>query len=172
LELWVFTWISFSYSVIEWNYFSYSISGHVDLSFDSVILLYQDSRYGWLLRLVHSTGASFFFIFIYLHIGRNLYYGSYIFSELWNVGVFIYLILIGTAFLGYVLPWGQMSYWAATVITNLLSAIPYFGRFIVKWVWGGFAVSNPTLIRFFALHYLLPFVVSALVIIHIFFFFI
>lgn len=144
-------------------------SGHVDISFDSVILLYQDSNYGWLIRLVHSTGASFFFLFIYLHIGRGLYYGSYVFPELWNIGAVIYLILIGTAFLGYVLPWGQMSYWAATVITNLLSAIPFLGSILVEWVWGGFAVSNPTLTRFFALHYLLPFVIAALVVIHIFF---
>lgn len=144
-------------------------SGHVDMSFDSVIMLYQDSNYGWLIRLVHSTGASFFFLFIYLHIGRNLYYGSYIYPELWNIGVIIYLILIGTAFLGYVLPWGQISYWAATVITNLLSAIPYLGKIVVEWVWGGFAVSNPTLTRFFALHYLLPFVITALVVIHIFY---
>lgn len=144
-------------------------SGHVDLSFDSVISLYQDSNYGWLIRLVHSSGASFFFMFIYLHIGRNLYYGSYIYSELWNIGVIIYLILIGTAFLGYVLPWGQMSYWAATVITNLLSAVPYLGAIVVEWVWGGFAVSNPTLTRFFALHYLLPFVITALVVVHVFY---
>lgn len=144
-------------------------SGHVDISFDSVIRLYQDSGYGWFIRLIHSTGASFFFLFIYLHIGRNLYYGSYVYSELWNIGVVIYLILIGTAFLGYVLPWGQMSYWAATVITNLLSAIPYLGTVVVEWVWGGFAVSNPTLTRFFALHYLLPFIILGLVVIHIFY---
>jgi len=144
-------------------------SGHVDISFDSVILIYQDSNYGWFIRLIHSTGASFFFLFIYLHIGRGLYYGSYVYSELWNIGVVIYLILMGTAFLGYVLPWGQISYWAATVITNLLSAIPFLGKLIVEWVWGGFAVSNPTLTRFFALHYLLPFVIVALVIIHIFY---
>lgn len=144
-------------------------SGHSDISFDSVISIYQDSNYGWLLRLVHSTGASFFFLFIYLHIGRGLYYGSYIYPEVWNIGVVIYLILMGTAFLGYVLPWGQMSYWAATVITNLLSAIPFLGSILVEWVWGGFAVGNPTLTRFFALHYLLPFVVTALVILHIFY---
>ena len=144
-------------------------SGHSSISFDSVILIYQDANYGWLLRLVHSTGASFFFLFLYLHIGRGLYYGSYVFPELWNIGVLIYLILMGTAFLGYVLPWGQMSYWAATVITNLLSAVPLVGHALVEWVWGGFAVSNPTLTRFFALHYLLPFVVTALVIIHIFY---
>nr|YP_001728980.1 cytochrome b [Brachionus plicatilis]B1GYJ5.1 RecName: Full=Cytochrome b; AltName: Full=Complex III subunit 3; AltName: Full=Complex III subunit III; AltName: Full=Cytochrome b-c1 complex subunit 3; AltName: Full=Ubiquinol-cytochrome-c reductase complex cytochrome b subunit [Brachionus plicatilis]BAG12874.1 cytochrome b [Brachionus plicatilis] len=144
-------------------------SGHSDMSFDSVISIYQDSNYGWLLRLVHSTGASFFFLFIYLHIGRGLYYGSYVYPEVWNIGVLIYLILMGTAFLGYVLPWGQMSYWAATVITNLLSAIPWLGPTMVEWVWGGFAVGNPTLTRFFALHYLLPFVVTALVILHIFY---
>lgn len=144
-------------------------SGHIDTAFDSVILLYQDSNYGWLIRLIHSTGASFFFLFIYLHIGRGLYYGSFIYRELWNIGVVIYFILIGTAFLGYVLPWGQISYWAATVITNLLSAIPYLGQYLVEWVWGGFAVSNPTLTRFFALHYLLPFVILGLVVIHIFY---
>lgn len=148
---------------------SIRFSGHASLSFDSVIIIYQDADYGWLLRLVHSTGASFFFLFLYLHIGRGLYYGSYVYPELWNIGVLIYLILIGTAFLGYVLPWGQMSYWAATVITNLLSAIPLLGSTLVQWVWGGFAVSNPTLTRFYTLHYLLPFVVSALVILHIFF---
>ena len=144
-------------------------SGHSSISFDSVILIYQDANYGWFIRLLHSTGASFFFVFLYLHIARGLYYGSYVYPELWNLGVAIYLILIGTAFLGYVLPWGQMSYWAATVITNLLSAIPFIGTIVVEWVWGGFAVSNPTLTRFFALHYLLPFVVTALVILHLFF---
>lgn len=143
--------------------------GHSDLSFDSVIMIYQDANYGWLLRLVHSTGATFFFIFIYLHIGRGLYYGSYVYPELWNIGVVIFFILIGTAFLGYVLPWGQISYWGATVITNLVSAIPYVGSMIVEWVWGGFAVSNPTLTRFFALHYLLPFILAALVIIHLYY---
>lgn len=144
-------------------------SAHESLSFDSVIALYQDTSYGWLIRLVHSTGATFFFIFIYLHIARGLYYGSYIYQEVWNLGTIIYLLLIGTAFLGYVLPWGQISYWGATVITNLVSAIPYIGNYIVSWIWGGFAVSNPTLTRFFALHYLLPFVILALVILHLFF---
>lgn len=144
-------------------------SGHSDISFDSVVFLFQDSNFGWLLRLIHSTGASFFFLFIYLHIGRNIYYGSYVYGELWNIGVLIYFLLIGTAFLGYVLPWGQISYWAATVITNLLSAIPLIGRLVVEWVWGGFAVSNPTLTRFYALHYLIPFIIVALVILHIFY---
>ncbi len=144
-------------------------SGHSDISFDSVIMIYQDSNYGWLIRLFHSTGATFFFFCIYAHIGRGIYYGSYVYPEVWNLGVVIYLILIGTAFLGYVLPWGQMSYWGATVITNLLSAIPYLGSYLVEWVWGGFAVGNPTLTRFFALHYLMPFVILALVVLHIFF---
>ncbi len=144
-------------------------SAHASMSFDSVISLMQDANYGWLLRLTHSTGASFFFVFLYLHIGRGIYYGSYVYQEVWNIGSAIYLILIGTAFLGYVLPWGQMSYWGATVITNLLSAIPYLGPFIVEWVWGGFAVANPTLTRFFALHYLMPFIVAFLVILHFFF---
>jgi len=144
-------------------------SGHSSLSFDSVILIYQDANYGWFIRLIHSTGARFFFVFLYLHIGRGLYYGSYVYPELWNIGVVIYLILMGTAFLGYVLPWGQISYWAATVITNLLSAIPILGTILVEWVWGGFAVSNPTLTRFFALHYLIPFMVLGLVVLHLFF---
>ncbi len=148
---------------------SIRFSANSSLSFDSVISIIQDSNYGWLLRLVHSTGASFFFVFLYLHIGRGIYYGSYVFSEVWNVGSVIYLLLMITAFLGYVLPWGQISYWGATVITNLLSAIPYFGSFLVEWVWGGFAVSNPTLTRFFALHYLIPFVITFLVGLHFFF---
>ena len=101
------------------------------MSFDSVIIIYQDVRYGWLLRLIHSTGATFFFIFLYLHIGRGLYYGSYVYPEVWNIGVLILLLVIGAAFLGYVLPWGQISYWGATVITNLLRAIPYLGKVLL-----------------------------------------
>lgn len=144
-------------------------SDHISTAFDSVVLLTQDSSYGWILRLLHSTGASFFFFFMYLHIGRGLYYGSFKKINLWNLGVLIYLLLIGTAFLGYVLPWGQISYWAATVITNLLSAIPILGNKLVIWVWGGFAVRNPTLTRFFTLHFLFPFIVTFLVILHIFY---
>jgi len=139
------------------------------LSFDTLINICQDRNYGWLLRLLHSTGASFFFLFIYLHIGRGIYYGCFDKKEVWNLGVLIYLLLIGTAFLGYVLPWGQISYWAATVITNLITAIPLIGNLIVQWVWGGFAVGNPTITRFFALHYLLPFIVRFLVILHLYF---
>jgi len=143
-------------------------SAHVDTAFDSVIYICQDVNYGWLARLMHSTGASFFFLFLYLHIGRGLYYGSYVNVGVWTLGVTIYLILIGTAFLGYVLPWGQMSYWAATVITNLLSAVPLVGSSLVEWVWGGFAVSNATLTRFYTLHFLFPFIVSFLVLLHLF----
>ena len=138
-------------------------------SFERVVIIFQDRNYGWLVRLLHSTGASFFFLFLYLHIGRGIYYGSYNKGAVWRLGVIIYLILMGTAFLGYVLPWGQISYWAATVITNLLSAVPYIGSSLVQWVWGGFAVGTPTLVRFYALHYLLPFVVSGLVVLHIFY---
>jgi len=144
-------------------------SGHAEISFDSVIIIYQDASYGWLIRLAHSTGATFFFLFLYLHIGRGLYYGSYVYTEVWNLGVAIFLLVIGTAFLGYVLPWGQISYWGATVITNLLRAVPFLGKILVEWVWGDFAVANPTLTRFFALHYLLPFVVLALVVFHLVF---
>jgi len=144
-------------------------SAHDTLAFSSIVLFCQDARYGWFLRLIHSTGATFFFIFLYLHIGRGIYYGSFLIAEVWNIGVLIYFLVMGTAFLGYVLPWGQMSFWGATVITNIVSAIPYLGYYIVEWVWGGFAVSNPTLVRFFALHYLLPFIVRFLVVLHLFF---
>nr|YP_011015286.1 cytochrome b [Athousius wudanganus]UBS91008.1 cytochrome b [Athousius wudanganus] len=139
------------------------------LAFNSVIHICRDVNYGWLLRTIHANGASFFFICMYLHVGRGLYYGSFMYTETWNVGVIIMLATMGTAFLGYVLPWGQMSFWGATVITNLLSAIPYLGTSIVQWLWGGFAVDNATLTRFFTLHFLFPFVVMALAMIHLIF---
>jgi len=148
---------------------SIRFTAHVRMSFTSVINICQDSEYGWLLRLIHARGASLFFLFLYLHISRGIYYGSYTKIILWNLGVVIYLVLIGTAFLGYVLPWGQMSYWAATVITNLLRAIPIVGRKLVIWVWGGFAVGNPTLTRFYSLHFLLPFIVVGLVFLHVYY---
>nr|ARH53842.1 cytochrome b [Elateroidea sp. AH-2016] len=141
----------------------------VSLAFNSVIHICRDVNYGWLLRTMHANGASLFFICIYMHIGRGLYYGSFMFSETWTVGVIILLVVMGTAFLGYVLPWGQMSFWGATVITNLLSAIPYLGTTIVQWLWGGFAVDNPTLTRFYTLHFLFPFIVLALSMIHLIF---
>nr|ARH54492.1 cytochrome b [Melolontha hippocastani] len=141
----------------------------IDLAFNSVIHICRDVNYGWLLRTIHANGASFFFICIYLHIGRGIYYSSYYYHLTWTIGVFILFITMATAFLGYVLPWGQMSFWGATVITNLVSAIPYLGNTIVQWLWGGFAVDNATLTRFFTLHFLLPFIIVALVMIHLLF---
>lgn len=141
----------------------------VNLAFDRVNHICRNVNYGWLIRTLHANRASFFFICIYLHIGRGIYYGSYKLYFTWIIGVIILFIVIATAFLGYVLPWGQISFWGATVITNLLSAIPYIGTILVQWIWGGFAVDNATLTRFFTLHFLLPFIVLALVIIHLLF---
>nr|WDE82131.1 cytochrome b [Euphagus carolinus] len=138
-----------------------------NLAFSSVAHMCRDVQFGWLIRNLHANGASFFFICIYLHIGRGLYYGSYLNKETWNVGVILLLTLMATAFVGYVLPWGQMSFWGATVITNLFSAIPYIGQTLVEWAWGGFSVDNPTLTRFFALHFLLPFVIVGLTLVHL-----
>nr|ABW69135.1 cytochrome b [Lanius senator niloticus] len=137
------------------------------LAFSSVAHICRDVQFGWLIRNLHANGASFFFICIYLHIGRGLYYGSYMNKETWNVGVILLLMLMATAFVGYVLPWGQMSFWGATVITNLFSAIPYIGQTLVEWAWGGFSVDNPTLTRFFALHFLLPFLIAGLTLVHL-----
>nr|AXO78661.1 cytochrome b [Sinanodonta woodiana] len=137
------------------------------LAFDSISHIARDVNTGWLLRNMHTIGASMFFMCVYTHIGRGIYYGSYLFTKMWTTGIMLLLTLMTTAFLGYVLPWGQMSYWGATVITNLLSVIPYFGSTTVKWVWGGFTVSNATLNRFFVLHFLLPFVIFAIMIVHV-----
>nr|UPX88621.1 cytochrome b [Pterostichus melanarius] len=144
-------------------------TANIDSAFDSVSHICRDVNYGWLLRTLHANGASFFFICIYIHIGRGMYYGSYKFMHTWMMGVIILFLVMGTAFMGYVLPWGQMSFWGATVITNLLSAVPYLGTMLVQWVWGGFAVDNATLTRFFMIHFLLPFIVSAAVMIHLLF---
>nr|WBR65702.1 cytochrome b [Layahima sp. 2 YZ-2022a] len=141
----------------------------INLAFNSVTHIIRDVNYGWLIRTLHANGASFFFICIYLHIGRGLYYGSYMFMHTWSVGVIILFLVMATAFMGYVLPWGQMSFWGATVITNLLSAIPYLGTTLVQWLWGGFAVDNATLTRFFTFHFLLPFIVAAATMIHLLF---
>nr|YP_010393352.1 cytochrome b [Corydoras aeneus]UPY81569.1 cytochrome b [Corydoras aeneus] len=135
-------------------------------AFSSVAHICRDVNYGWAIRNIHANGASFFFICIYLHIGRGLYYGSYLYKETWNIGVVLLLLVMMTAFVGYVLPWGQMSFWGATVITNLLSAIPYIGNDLVQWIWGGFSVDNATLTRFFTFHFLLPFIVVAATLIH------
>nr|YP_009512579.1 cytochrome b [Hymenopenaeus neptunus]AXJ93146.1 cytochrome b [Hymenopenaeus neptunus] len=144
-------------------------TAHIDLAFSSVAHICRDVNYGWLLRTLHANGASFFFICLYLHTGRGIYYGSFLYLHTWSVGVIILLLVMATAFLGYVLPWGQMSFWGATVITNLFSAIPYIGPDLVQWIWGGFAVDNATLTRFFTFHFLFPFIVSAAVMIHILF---
>nr|ABW88631.1 cytochrome b [Pinicola enucleator] len=138
-----------------------------NLAFSSVAHMCRDVQFGWLIRNLHANGASFFFICIYLHIGRGIYYGSYLNKETWNIGVILLLTLMATAFVGYVLPWGQMSFWGATVITNLFSAIPYIGQTLVEWAWGGFSVDNPTLTRFFALHFLLPFIIMGLTMVHL-----
>jgi ubiquinol-cytochrome c reductase cytochrome b subunit len=142
---------------------------NADLAFASVERIMRDVPSGWLMRYMHMTGASFFFAAVYIHIVRGLYYGSYKAPRelLWILGVVILLLMMATAFMGYVLPWGQMSFWGATVITNLFSAIPVVGESIVTWLWGGFAVDNPTLNRFFALHYLLPFIIVAVVALHV-----
>nr|AIY50961.1 cytochrome b [Noturus miurus]AIY50962.1 cytochrome b [Noturus miurus]AIY50963.1 cytochrome b [Noturus miurus]AIY50964.1 cytochrome b [Noturus miurus] len=138
----------------------------ISTAFSSVAHICRDVNYGWLIRNLHANGASFFFICIYLHIGRGLYYGSYLYKETWNIGVILLLLVMMTAFVGYVLPWGQMSFWGATVITNLLSAVPYMGDALVQWIWGGFSVDNATLTRFFAFHFLLPFTIIATTLLH------
>nr|ADB20203.1 cytochrome b [Elimaea cheni] len=144
-------------------------TAHIDLAFSGIAHICRDVNYGWFLRILHANGASLFFICLYLHVGRGMYYGSYNFLLTWMTGVLILFLVMGTAFMGYVLPWGQMSFWGATVITNLLSAIPYLGLDLVQWVWGGFAVDNATLTRFFTFHFVLPFIVLAMVMIHLLF---
>nr|BAJ54193.1 cytochrome b [Arapaima gigas] len=141
----------------------------ISTAFSSVAHICRDVNYGWLIRNLHANGASFFFICMYLHVARGLYYGSYAYKETWNIGVILLLLVMMTAFVGYVLPWGQMSFWGATVITNLLSAVPYVGDALVQWIWGGFSVDNATLTRFFAFHFILPFIVAAAVILHLLF---
>nr|YP_010946750.1 cytochrome b [Pseudoglomeris beybienkoi]WGO57494.1 cytochrome b [Pseudoglomeris beybienkoi] len=140
---------------------------NIDLAFYSINHICRNVNYGWLIRTLHANGASFFFICIYMHIGRGIYYSSYKLVHTWYMGVLILLITMATAFMGYVLPWGQMSFWGATVITNLLSAIPFIGNELVQWIWGGFAVDNATLNRFFVFHFMLPFVIAAMIMIHL-----
>nr|YP_009166352.1 cytochrome b [Hemigrammus bleheri]QIA91286.1 cytochrome b [Hemigrammus bleheri]BAS25624.1 cytochrome b [Hemigrammus bleheri] len=138
----------------------------ISTAFSSVAHICRDVNYGWIIRNLHANGASFFFICIYFHIGRGLYYGSYLYKETWNIGVILLLLVMMTAFVGYVLPCGQMSFWGATVITNLLSAVPYMGDTLVQWIWGGFSVDNATLTRFFAFHFILPFIIVAATLLH------
>nr|Q94V01.1 RecName: Full=Cytochrome b; AltName: Full=Complex III subunit 3; AltName: Full=Complex III subunit III; AltName: Full=Cytochrome b-c1 complex subunit 3; AltName: Full=Ubiquinol-cytochrome-c reductase complex cytochrome b subunit [Microtus oaxacensis]AAK96251.1 cytochrome b [Microtus oaxacensis] len=138
-------------------------------AFSSVAHICRDVNYGWLIRYMHANGASMFFICLFLHVGRGIYYGSYNMIETWNMGIILLFAVMATAFMGYVLPWGQMSFWGATVITNLLSAIPYIGTTLVEWIWGGFSVDKATLTRFFAFHFILPFIITALVLVHLLF---
>ena len=142
---------------------------HADMAFESVEHIMRDVNYGWLIRYIHANGASMFFLAVYIHIFRSLFYGSYKSPReiIWIIGIIIYLLMMAAAFMGYVLPWGQMSFWGATVITNLFSAIPLVGEGIVTWLWGGYSVDNPTLTRFFTLHYLIPFLILGLVVLHI-----
>lgn len=144
-------------------------TAETSISFNSVAHITRDVNYGWLIRAAHANGASFFFICLYTHAGRGIYYSSYIFIHTWSIGVIILLATIAAAFIGYVLIWGQISFWAATVITNLLSAIPYLGQTLVQWIWGGFAVDNATLTRFFTFHFVIPFLIAGLSIIHLLF---
>nr|Q9T7P0.1 RecName: Full=Cytochrome b; AltName: Full=Complex III subunit 3; AltName: Full=Complex III subunit III; AltName: Full=Cytochrome b-c1 complex subunit 3; AltName: Full=Ubiquinol-cytochrome-c reductase complex cytochrome b subunit [Tachyoryctes splendens]AAF15218.1 cytochrome b [Tachyoryctes splendens] len=144
-------------------------SSDTSTAFSSVAHICRDVNYGWLIRYLHANGASMFFICLFLHIGRGTYYGSYTLSETWNIGILLVFSTMATAFLGYVLPWGQMSFWGATVITNLLSAIPYIGTTLVEWIWGGFSVDKATLSRFFAFHFIMPFIITALVMVHLLF---
>nr|YP_001531189.1 cytochrome b [Stylephorus chordatus]BAF91460.1 cytochrome b [Stylephorus chordatus] len=141
----------------------------IQMAFSSVVHICRDVNYGWLIRNMHSNGASFFLLCLYMHIARGLYYGSYLYKETWNIGMVLFLLVMMTAFVGYVLPWGQMSFWGATVITNLLSAVPYIGNDLVQWIWGGFSVDNATLTRFFAFHFLFPFIIAAVTLIHLLF---
>ena len=137
------------------------------LAFKSVVHIMRDVNYGWAIRLFHANGASMFFLCVYLHMARGFYYGSYLRVKLWGSGLLLFVLMMATAFLGYVLPWGQMSFWGATVITNFFSAIPYIGDQIVFWLWGGFSVGNATLTRFYSFHYLLPFLIAGLVVVHL-----
>nr|YP_009244877.1 cytochrome b [Amynthas morrisi]AMO26975.1 cytochrome b [Amynthas morrisi] len=150
-------------------FLSMHYSPNIEMAFSSVCHISRDVNYGWLLRSIHANGASMFFLFIYLHAGRGLYYGSFNLHETWNIGVLLFILTMATAFTGYVLPWGQMSFWGATVITNLFSAIPYIGKSLVEWIWGGFAVDNATLNRFFSFHFILPFIIIGATILHIMF---
>uniref|UniRef100_A0AAU7E4Z9 Cytochrome b n=1 Tax=Kinosternon scorpioides consors TaxID=3035466 RepID=A0AAU7E4Z9_9SAUR len=155
--------------IITGMFLAMHYSSDMSLAFSSITHTIRDVHYGWLIRNLHANGASLFFMCIYVHIGRGIYYGSYLYKETWNTGVMLLLLTMATAFMGYVLPWGQMSFWGATVITNLLSAIPYIGTSLVQWIWGGFSVDNATLTRFFTLHFLLPFTIAGLAMMHLLF---
>lgn len=155
--------------IISGLFLAMHYTADINIAFNRVIHICRDVNNGWLLRTTHANGASFFFICIYLHIGRGIYYNSYLYTNTWLIGVIILFLVIATAFIGYILPWGQISFWGATVITNLLSAIPYLGKILVQWIWGGFSVNNATLTRFFTFHFIFPFIILAIIIIHLLF---
>nr|YP_009689576.1 cytochrome b [Paratrichobius longicrus]QEG77655.1 cytochrome b [Paratrichobius longicrus] len=155
--------------IISGLFLTMHYTADINMAFNSVIHICRDVNNGWLLRTTHANGASFFFICIYLHIGRGMYYNSYLYTNTWLIGVIILFLVMATAFMGYILPWGQMSFWGATVITNLLSAIPYLGKMLVQWIWGGFSVNNATLTRFFTFHFIFPFIILAMMMIHLLF---
>nr|YP_010163976.1 cytochrome b [Acanthopsyche nigraplaga]QRK25814.1 cytochrome b [Acanthopsyche nigraplaga] len=155
--------------IITGLFLSMYYTANIELAFYSITHICRNVNYGWMIRTIHTNGASFFFICIYIHIGRGIYYESFMYKHTWMMGVLILFILMATAFMGYVLPWGQMSFWGATVITNLLSAIPYLGNMLVSWIWGGFAVDNATLARFYTFHFLLPFILMMMSMIHLMF---
>ncbi len=155
--------------IITGLFLTFHYAASTQLAFDVMEHIMRDVNYGWLLRFTHCNGASFFFLVVYAHIGRAFYYGSFLFPRyhLWSSGVLIFLLMMATAFMGYVLPWGQMSFWGATVITNLFSAIPFIGDDIATWLWGGFSVDNPTLNRFFGFHFIVPFAIAGVVGLHL-----
>nr|UZZ43673.1 cytochrome b [Micrasema sp. XG-2021] len=155
--------------IITGLFLSMNYIPNVEMAFSSLDHIYRNVNGGWLIRIIHTNGASFFFICLYLHIGRGIYYESFMFKFTWMVGIIIFLLCMMTAFMGYVLPWGQMSFWGATVITNLLSAFPYLGTDLVQWIWGGFSVNNATLNRFFMFHFIMPFIVLMMSMIHLMF---
>nr|WKK49880.1 cytochrome b [Subulatus sp.] len=155
--------------LISGIFLSMHYTANIEMAFSTLSHITRDVNHGWLTRTIHSNGASMFFMCLYIHTGRSIYYGSYNYMKTWLMGMMMLLMTMATAFLGYVLPWGQMSFWGATVITNLLSAIPYIGMMMVNWLWGGFSVDNATLSRFFSLHFMLPFIIVMMTIIHLFF---
>jgi ubiquinol-cytochrome c reductase cytochrome b/c1 subunit len=161
--------IFFALQIITGVFLAMHYTASTETAFSSVVHIMSDVKYGYLIRYMHANGASMIFIFLYIHIGRGLYYRSYIYERryLWWSGIVIFLLMMATAFIGYVLPWGQMSFWGATVITSLVTAIPFAGQSIADWVWGGFAVGNATLVRFFSLHYVLPFIILGLIVLHL-----
>jgi ubiquinol-cytochrome c reductase cytochrome b subunit len=165
----IYSFVSLIIQILTGIFLAMHYVADIDLAFNSVEHIIRDVNYGWLLRYIHANGASIFFIVVYLHTFRGLYFGSYVYPRrsVWIIGVVILFVIIITAFIGYVLPWGQMSFWGATVITNLISALPFVGEPTVYWIWGGYSVDKPTLTRFFAFHYLFPFVILALVMVHL-----